>query len=101
MAKPYLVTSASQSPLFLSFRDRGLERKFVEDHSAKARSHDLQVGSLDAWPVLSSTEQHALRLHTACLLMRLSCNAPNAYMLCCETHLYRRQPWQLQCLSLL
>jgi hypothetical protein len=67
MAKPHLVTSASQSPLFLSFRDRGLERKFLEDQSAKARTHDLQVGSLDAWQGISSTEQHALLSHMACL----------------------------------
>jgi hypothetical protein len=84
MAKPYLVTSASQSPLFLSFRDRGLERKFVEDHSAKARTHDLQVISLDAWPGLSSTEQQALSSHTACLC---SCVflvlRTNAHMHCC------------------
>jgi hypothetical protein len=62
MAKPYLVTSASQSSLFLSFRDRGLERKFVEDHSTKARTHDLQVHLLGAWLDFSTAEQHALQL---------------------------------------
>lgn len=43
MAKPYLVTSAKQSPFFLSFSDLALERKFVQDHAVKARAHDLQV----------------------------------------------------------
>ncbi|WIA32610.1 hypothetical protein OEZ86_003413 [Tetradesmus obliquus] len=45
MAKPYLVTSAKQSPFFLSFSDLALERKFVQDHAVKARAHDLQAAA--------------------------------------------------------
>jgi hypothetical protein len=76
MAKPYLVTSANQS-LFLSFRDRGLERKFVADHSSKARTHDLQVGSSS-----SAQQQCPAPVQFSALAARwlLSCSRALPYM---------------------